>query len=61
MKATVFTIVRMILTSFILVLMALTLEADNAMHVILSLPIFLGVLYIGIEGMPKSNKQNKEK
>ena len=41
--------------------MCLTLEADNVMHVILSLPVFLVGLYIGIEGMPKSNKLNKEK
>ena len=61
MKATVFIIMRIVLTSFILALMFLTLEADNAIHVILSFPIFLAVLYIGIEGLPKSNKLNKEK
>lgn len=52
---------RIVLTSFILALMFLTLEADNVIHIILSFPIFLGVLYIGIEGLPKSNKLNKEK
>lgn len=61
MKAIVFSIVRMFLASLILVLMCLTLEADNTIHVILSLPVFLVVLYIGIEGLSKSNKQNKEK
>ena len=61
MKAMVFSIIRMFLASLILVLMCLTLEADNVMHVILSLPVFLVVLYIGIEGLPKSNKLNKEK
>lgn len=60
MKAMVFSIIRMFLASLILVLMCLTLEADNTIHVILSLPVFLVVLYIGIEG-PKSNKLNKEK
>ena len=61
MKVTVFIIMRIVLTSFILALMFLTLEADNVIHIILSFPIFLGVLYIGIEGLPKSNKLNKEK
>ena len=61
MKAMVFSIIRMFLTSLILVLMCLTLEADNTIHVILSLPVFLVVLYIGIEGLSKSNKLNKEK
>jgi hypothetical protein len=53
MKAMVFSIVRMFLASLILVLMCLTLEADNTIHVILSLPVFLVVLYIGIEGLSK--------
>lgn len=57
----VFSIIRMFLASLILVLMCLTLEADNVMHVILSLPVFLVVLYIGIEGLSESNKLNKEK
>ena len=57
----VFSIIRMFLASLILALMCLTLEADNIIHVILSFPIFLIVLYIGIEGLPKSNKLNKEK
>lgn len=61
MKAMVFSIIRMFLASLILALMCLTLEADNIIHVILSFPIFLIVLYIGIEGLPKSNKLNKEK
>jgi hypothetical protein len=61
MKAMVFSIIRMFLASLILVLMCLTLEADNTIHVILSLPVFLVVLYIGIEGLSKSNKLNKEK
>ena len=56
MKAIIFSIIRMITAAFILALMFLVLEADNAIHVILSFPIFLGVLYIGIEGLPKSNK-----
>ena len=61
MKAMVFSIIRMFSASLILVLMCLTLEADNTIHVILSLPVFLVVLYIGIEGLSKSNKLNKEK
>ena len=61
MKAMIFSIIRMLLTSLILALMCLTLEADNIIHVIFSFPIFLAVLYIGIEGLPKSNKLNKEK
>lgn len=61
MKAMVFTIMRIVLASFILALMALTLEADNFIHVILSFPIFFGILYIGIERLPKSNKLNEEK
>lgn len=61
MKAMIFSIIRMITAAFILALMCLTLEADNIMHVIFSFPIFLIVLYIGIEGLPKSNKLNKEK
>ena len=61
MKAMIFSIIRMFLTSLILALMCLTLEADNIIHVIFSFPIFLAVLYIGIEGLPKSNKLNKEK
>lgn len=61
MKAMVFSIIRMFLASLILVLMCLTLEADNTIHVILSLPVFIVVLYIGIEGLSKSNKLNKEK
>lgn len=56
MKAMVFSIIRIFLASLILALMCLTLEADNIIHVILSFPIFLGVLYIGIEGLSKSNK-----
>lgn len=61
MKAIIFSIIRMITAAFVLALMFLTLEADNVIHVILSFPIFLAVLYIGIEGLPKSNKLNKEK
>lgn len=61
MKAMIFSIIRMITAAFILALMCLTLEADNIIHVIFSFPIFLIVLYIGIEGLPKSNKLNKEK
>lgn len=52
----VFSIIRMITAAFVLALMFLTLEADNIIHVIFSFPIFLVVLYIGIEGLPKSNK-----
>lgn len=61
MKAIVFSIIRIILAALFLALMFLTLEADNFVHIILSFPIFLGVLYIGIEGLSKSNKLNKEK
>nr|DAJ56493.1 MAG TPA: hypothetical protein [Caudoviricetes sp.] len=61
MKAMIFSIIRIITAAFVLALMFLTLEVDNIIHVILSFPIFLGVLYIGIEGLSKSNKLNKEK
>lgn len=61
MKARIFSIIRMITAAFVLALMFLTLEADNIIHVIFSFPIFLAVLYIDIEGLPKSNKPNKEK
>jgi hypothetical protein len=61
MKAMVFSIIRIFLASLVLAFMCLTLEADNTIHVILSLPVFLVVLYIGIEGLPESNKLNKEK
>ena len=61
MKAIVFSIIRIFLASLILALMCLTLEANNIIHVILSLPVFLAVLYVGIEGMPISNKLNEEK
>lgn len=57
----IFSIIRIITATFVLALMFLTLEADNVMHVILSFPIFLVVLSIGIEGLPKSNKLNEEK
>lgn len=61
MKAIVFSIIRIILAASVLALMFLTLEADNVIHVIFSFPVFLAVLYIGIEGLPKSNKLNEEK
>jgi hypothetical protein len=61
MKAIVFSIIRIILADFVLALMFLTLEADNVIHVIFFFPVFLAVLYIGIEGLPKSNKLNEEK
>lgn len=61
MKAMIFSIIRIFLASLVLALMFLTLEADNIIHVILSLPVFLVVLYIGIEELPESNKLNKEK
>lgn len=61
MKAMVFSIIRIFLASLVLALMCLTLEANNIIHVIFSFPVFLAVLYIGIEGLPKSNKLNEEK
>ena len=61
MKTMIFSIIRMITAAFVLALMFLTLEADNIIHVIFSFPIFLAVLYIGIEGLPLSNKLNKGK
>ena len=57
----IFSIIRMITAAFILALMCLTLEADNIIHVILSFPVFLAVLYVGTEGLSKSNKLNEEK
>ena len=61
MKAMIFSIIRMITAAFVLALMFLTLEANNIIHVILSFPVFLAVLYVDIEGLSKSNKLNKEK
>ena len=61
MKAMIFSIIRIFLASLVLAFMFLTLKADNIIHVIFSFPIFLVVLYIGIEGLPISNKLNKEK
>lgn len=52
---------KMVFISFVISLIFLFVDSDNTLHVILSFPIFLGVLYIGIEGLPKSNKLNKEK
>lgn len=46
----IFSIIRMIAATLVLALMFLTLEADNVIHVIFSFPVFLAVLYIGIEG-----------
>ena len=57
----VFSIIRIFLASLVLALMCLTLEANNIIHVIFSFPVFLAVLYVGIEGLPISNKLNKEK
>lgn len=57
----VFSIIRIFLVSLVLALMCLTLEANNIIHVIFSFPIFSIVLYIGIEGLSKSNKLNEEK
>lgn len=61
MKAMIFSIIRIFLASLVLALMCLTLEANNIIHVIFSFPVFLAVLYVGIEGLSKSNKLNKEK
>ena len=61
MKAMVFFIIRIFLASLVLALMCLTLEANNIIHVIFSFPVFFAVLYVGIEGLSKSNKLNKEK
>lgn len=55
----VFSIIRIFLASLVLALMCLTLEANNIIHVIFSFPVFLAVLYVGIEGLSKSNKLNK--
>lgn len=57
----VFSIIRIITAAFVLAFMFLTLEANNIIHVILSFPVFLVVLYVGIEGLSKSNKLNEEK
>ena len=57
----IFSIIRIITAAFVLALMCLTLEADNIIHVILSFPVFLAVLYVGTEGLSKSNKLNEEK
>jgi hypothetical protein len=52
---------KVVFISFVIALIVLFVDERNFLHVILSFPVFLAVLYVGIEGLPKSNKLNKEK
>jgi hypothetical protein len=52
---------KVIFISFIIALIILFVDKENVLHVILSIPIILVLLYILIEKSFISNKQNKEK
>lgn len=52
---------KVIFISFVIALIILFVDKENVLHVILSIPIILVLLYILIEKSFISNKQNKEK
>ena len=52
---------KVIFISFVIALIILFIDEKNFLHVILSIPIVLFLLYILIEKSFISNKQNKEK
>nr|DAJ30732.1 MAG TPA: hypothetical protein [Caudoviricetes sp.] len=52
---------KMVFISFVITLIILFIDEKNFLHVILSVPIVLVLLYILIEKSFISNKQNKEK
>ena len=52
---------KVIFISFVITLIILFIDEKNFLHVILSVPIVLFLLYILIEKSFISNKQNKEK
>ena len=52
---------KVIFISFVIALIILFIDEKNFLHVILSVPIVLALLYILVEKSFISNKQNKEK
>ena len=52
---------KMVFISFVITLIILFIDEKNFLHVILSVPIVLVLLYILVEKSFISNKQNKEK
>lgn len=52
---------KMVFISFVITLIVLFIDEKNFLHVILSVPIVLVLLYILVEKSFISNKQNKEK
>jgi hypothetical protein len=52
---------KVIFISFVIALIILFIDEKNFLHVILSVPIVLVLLYILVEKSFISNKQNKEK
>ena len=52
---------KVIFISFVIALIILFVDEKNFLHVILSIPIVLFLLYILVEKSFISNKQNKEK
>jgi hypothetical protein len=52
---------KVIFISFVIALIILFVDEKNFLHVILSIPIVLILLYILVEKSFISNKQNKEK
>lgn len=52
---------KVVFISFVIALIVLFVDERNFLHVILSIPIVLFLLYILIEKPFISNKQNKEK
>ena len=52
---------KLVFISFVIILIILFIDEKNFLHVILSVPIVLVLLYILVEKSFISNKQNKEK
>lgn len=52
---------KVVFISFVIALIVLFVDERNFLHVILSIPIVLVLLYILVEKSFISNKQNKEK
>ena len=52
---------KVVFISFVIALIILFVDEKNFLHVILSIPIVLILLYVLVEKSFISNKQNKEK
>ena len=52
---------KVVFISFVIVFIILFVDEKNFLHVILSIPIVLILLYVLVEKSFISNKQNKEK